>query len=73
MSIFDLASDPLPKDWFVYELHIEVKCTSFELIEHLEKSKWIHFADGGDISGSIDGDFYDNRTRWYGLNKKNIL
>jgi hypothetical protein len=64
---------PFPKGWENYDIHTEVKERDYWLIQHLEKTKWEYFADGGEIicdSGVINE---NGITRWYGLKRDFVL
>ena len=72
MSYFDpmMVSDPPPKGWFDYVLHTEVNEREFELIQYLEKTKWVYFANGGYIEGNRSGVDESSKTRWCGLKRE---
>lgn len=74
MSFFDrmMINEPLPNGWTDYDLHTEVNENDYHLIHYLEKTMWIHFADGGHINGTSNGIDSGSKTRWYGL-KRNVL
>lgn len=67
-----MINSPLPEGWGNYDLHTEVNAQDHRLIQHLEKTKWEYFADGGSISGTPNGIDTSRKTRWYGLKRKMV-
>ncbi len=67
-----IIDNPLPKGWDSYDLHIVVNEQEYELIKHLEKTKWEHFANGGVICGTSKGIDTSGKTRWYGLRRNDL-
>lgn len=68
-----MINNKLPEHWNDYDLHVEVNVMEYYLIEYLEKTKWVYFADGGIIYGNVNGMDNTNRTRWYGLKKEHKI
>lgn len=76
MSFIDpqMTNGDLPNGWHNYQLHTEVRESDYPLIRHLENTKWVHFANGGDIIRTQSGrPNLSNPTRWYGLKLTDVL
>jgi hypothetical protein len=75
MSFFDptMINNPFPRDWENFDLHVEVSERDFQLTQHLEKTNWVHFADGGCIYEPCNGLDDSGKTRWYGLKRESIF